>query len=280
MASDTQSPPQTRIPSPGSLGSTLVLDLLLISIVIVILAVVIPVIFISIRTFQQGIPLPTPGQLGRSEALRLLGVDGIMTLLITQNILFAGVPLVRTALLRKEPLALIGVQANHPLRLALIGCGLGALVLAGNIVFGLLFVSLGIRQNQSAQYPLVPGDYMGQALFAIGAALLAPLGEEILFRGYVFNTLRRIWPDRIPGTLAAYVVSALLFTIAHGLSASEGLIALLVPVFFMGLVLAWAVRLTGSILPGIIAHSINNGVALLALLVCVNNPGLAGCPSL
>jgi hypothetical protein len=37
---------------------------------------------------------------------------------------------------------------------------------------------------------------------------------------------------------------------------------------------------TGSLLPGIIAHAVNNGVALAVLLVCVNFPGIDQCPKL
>ena len=35
---------------------------------------------------------------------------------------------------------------------------------------------------------------------------------------------------------------------------------------------------TGSLIPGIIAHAINNGVVLVSLLICINIPGT--CPNL
>jgi len=37
-------------------------------------------------------------------------------------------------------------------------------------------------------------------------------------------------------------------------------------IFLMGLVLAWLCRRTGSVLPAIVAHAINNGTALAMLL--------------
>jgi hypothetical protein len=162
----------------------------------------------------------------------------------------------------------------------LFGVGLGVLVLIGNAAIGYFFNQLDIRQNQAAQYPLNPGDYAGQALFMVGAALLAPIGEEILFRGYVFNAIRQTFGARGWGLPLAYVASALLFSISHSLAATEGLIALLVPTFVMGLVLVWGMQRTGSLVPCIIAHAINNAVALLVLLTCVNNPGMTGCPTL
>ena len=64
------------------------------------------------------------------------------------------------------------------------------LVLASNIVVGVVFVLLGLRQNQTAGYPLIAGDYVGQLVFLIAAAVIAPLGEELLFRGYFrFNAV-------------------------------------------------------------------------------------------
>jgi membrane protease YdiL (CAAX protease family) len=79
------------------------------------------------------------------------------------------------------------------------------------------------------------------------------------------------------GNLPAFAVSALLFSLAHSLAATQGLIGLLVPAFVMGLILAWGMQRTGSLVPCVIAHAMNNGLALSALLVCVNSPGL--CPA-
>jgi membrane protease YdiL (CAAX protease family) len=75
-----------------------------------------------------------------------------------------------------------------------------------------------------------------------------------------------------------FVVSALFFSLAHAAAASQDVIALLVPAFVMGLLLAYGVYRTGSIVPSIIAHAMNNGLALVALLTCINNPGI--CPNI
>jgi membrane protease YdiL (CAAX protease family) len=125
---------------------------------------------------------------------------------------------------------------------------------------------------------LFPGDYLGQALFFFGAAILAPIGEEVLFRGYLFGSLRRLAGDSRAGIVIAYSVSALVFALAHSLAASEGVIALLVPSFLIGLVFAWGFDRSGSLLPGIVAHALNNSIAFAALLTCINNPGV--CPQM
>ena len=174
----------------------------------------------------------------------------------------------------------IGFRAAQPLKLIGIGVGVGFVSLVVNTVVGSLFEQYGIMPDQAAKFPLFQGDYLGQALFMLGAAVLAPVGEEVLFRGYVFNAIRQSFESRSWGIPLAYAVSALLFAGVHSFEVSQGLFGLLVPLFLIGLLLAWAMHYTQSLVPGIIAHAINNGVALIALVSCINNPGLPGCPKL
>jgi membrane protease YdiL (CAAX protease family) len=85
-------------------------------------------------------------------------------------------------------------------------------------------------------------------------AIAAPVSEEICFRGMVFGGLR----TRMP-LIAAALVSGLIFGLLHaltGLSAVPPLIA-------FGFILALLYEKTGSILPGIILHMLNNAVALI-----------------
>ena len=80
-------------------------------------------------------------------------------------------------------------------------------------------------------------------------AVTPALCEELFFRGLVLSGLRRLgmWP--------ALVVCALLFGLAHSS------IYRLLPTFFIGLLLSWLVWKTGSIWTGIVAHTLNNGIA-------------------
>ncbi len=263
---------------PKHLGRTLLLDLAIILIIMLMAVLAVQILFVAIRAPQQGIDLTNFRNLNEDVLLRLIGVEGIVSTLVLQNAIFIAIPIVRTKLFQRRSLRQIGFHAENPLRLIAFGIGLGMLTLLGNALLGLLFAQAGIRQNQSAQYPLFQGDYLGQFLFFIGAAIIVPLGEEILFRGYIFNTLRRMWDSSRGALIAAYAISALLFALAHSLSATQGLVALLVPAFFMGLILTWGMHRTGSIIPCFIAHSMNNSLALIALLTCVNNPGM--CPNI
>ncbi len=278
---NTLDAPAPRLPlrvTPRAAIGALVADLLIALGTALALSIVFVGVLLVVRAAQAGIDLSAIGQLNTQKITQLIGADGMVALLLVQNLVFIGVAVVRVRVLRREPLSVLGFSAPHPLRLTLLGIGLGLLALMLNGIVGALFVSSGIRQNQAALYPLFPGDFAGQALFFIGAAVLAPIGEEVLFRGYLFGSLRRLAGDSRTGITIAYGVSALVFALSHSLSATEGIVGLLVPSFLIGLVFAWGFDRSGSLIPAIVAHAINNGIALVALLTCINNPGM--CPQI
>jgi membrane protease YdiL (CAAX protease family) len=82
----------------------------------------------------------------------------------------------------------------------------------------------------------------------------APISEEVCFRGMLFGGLR----ERLP-RLAAALISGLIF---GGLHATTGISAV-PPLIIFGFVLALLYEKTGSIIPGILLHMLNNSVALL-----------------
>lgn len=145
------------------------------------------------------------------------------------------------------------------------------MLFTANVVVGAVFTLFDLRQNQMASYPLHAGDISGQVLFGVAAALIAPLGEEIVFRGYWLERLRGWW-----GSAVAISISSLLFAVAHTWSASEGATVLVIQTLVMGGLLAWLRIASGSVWPAVCAHATNNAVAISVLLVCMNNPAL-GC---
>jgi membrane protease YdiL (CAAX protease family) len=84
--------------------------------------------------------------------------------------------------------------------------------------------------------------------------VLVPIGEEIFFRGFVYGTLRR-W-----GIAAATVLSALFFGAVH-----QQIVHFL-PIAVLGVILAALYERTGSLVPAIVVHAVNNLVATLASL--------------
>jgi sodium transport system permease protein len=72
--------------------------------------------------------------------------------------------------------------------------------------------------------------------------------EELFFRGVVFSGLQRLgaWP--------AILISALLFGFAHAS------IYRMLPTLALGILLAWLAWRSGSIVPSMIVHAMNNGL--------------------
>ena len=84
--------------------------------------------------------------------------------------------------------------------------------------------------------------------------ICAASSEELCFRGMLFGGLRK----RLPAIGAALISGA----IFGGLHAITGITAV-PPLIIFGVVLALLYEKTGSILPGVILHALNNTVALL-----------------
>jgi membrane protease YdiL (CAAX protease family) len=104
------------------------------------------------------------------------------------------------------------------------------------------------------------GSNEGAALLLLSAALtcvVAPICEELLFRGYIFTALRN-WR----GTLPAALITGAVFGAVHYGSAP----ALdLVPLAALGFGLCLLYRYSGSLYPCMIAHSLNNCLAFSGL---------------
>lgn len=94
-------------------------------------------------------------------------------------------------------------------------------------------------------------------LVGLSVVVLAPVAEEVFFRGVVFNA----WL-REGGRRRAFIGSSALFAVIH-----LSLVSLL-PIFLLGLALAWVYDRTRSLLAPIAMHATVNGISvLLALLV-------------
>jgi uncharacterized protein len=82
-------------------------------------------------------------------------------------------------------------------------------------------------------------------------AALAPLVEELVFRGLLYGWVAGRW-----GTVVAWIVSSLAFAAAH---VEPAHIILVLPLAFW---FGWLRRRTDSLLPSLVAHMVNNGFAV------------------
>ena len=83
--------------------------------------------------------------------------------------------------------------------------------------------------------------------------IAAPVTEEICFRGMLFGGLR----EKLPRIVAA-LICGLIFGALHALTG----VTAVPPLIVFGFLLALLYERTGSILPGMILHMLNNIVAL------------------
>ena len=101
-------------------------------------------------------------------------------------------------------------------------------------------------------------DLSGNVWGILSMALAAPILEECLFRGAIEGYLLRIWKR----PWLAVTMSALLFGAIHMNPVQ------MVFGFLAGMVFGWLYYRTGSILPGIIGHILNNSLAVVSMQVC------------
>jgi membrane protease YdiL (CAAX protease family) len=129
-------------------------------------------------------------------------------------------------------------------------------LLALSVAVDLALDGLGLREGsrlaelESALATLSGGDVV---VGLAGIALAPAIAEEIVFRGLVLGVLLARLPAWAAVTLAALIFGAAHFDLAHGAAAAV-----------LGVYLGAMALAAGSVRPGVLAHAVNNGFALLA----------------
>jgi len=119
--------------------------------------------------------------------------------------------------------------------------------------------ALGLEERQTLPDELGANGALINALAVIVlVTVIAPLGEELFFRGFFFGALRN-WHGPV---LAALLTGALF----GGIHAGSSPVGYLVPLAFFGIGLCLLYELTGSLYPPIALHALNNSIALGANL--------------
>jgi membrane protease YdiL (CAAX protease family) len=140
------------------------------------------------------------------------------------------------------------------------------------VLFGQIFAVLIIKATHIPLTSNVP-DISKEALdsrfvwLVILAVIVAPLCEELLFRGVLLRAFR----SRLPIAWAA-LAQGLLFGLAHVQPGfGRGNIGLVVMLAWVGTALGLAANHFRRIWPGIFAHAMINGLALLVLYIRTTN---------
>jgi uncharacterized protein len=91
----------------------------------------------------------------------------------------------------------------------------------------------------------------------IGAAIMAPVWEEVMFRGLLFPAFAYVLRSPVAGAL----VSSILFGAIH----PQGPAGML-PLVVIALMNCWLTYRTRSLIPAIVLHSVHNSFILLVAL--------------
>jgi len=145
----------------------------------------------------------------------------------------------------REAAAQLGLRRFKPSAVKWMFAAVGAYLL-----FSIVYIAIFGAPHQKD----IAEDFGTVPVQVLLIVVAAPISEEVCFRGMLFGGVR----ERLP-RLAAALISALIF---GGLHATTGISAV-PPLIIFGFVLALLYEKTGSIIPGILLHMLNNSVALL-----------------
>lgn len=188
-----------------------------------------------------------------SLQLDLINSAGSSLLLIAPQLLML-IPIALVFLWRKVSWQEIGF---FPFKWADVAIGIGLLIFVYflTIINNLIMTLLGIITQAETIFEVLE-QIDSLAVFAIATTVIAPIFEEIFFRGFLFKGFRQKYGWKI-----ALILSALIFSLFHGQ------VATLLPTFLLGALFAYMHQRTGSIIPSIIMHFLVNSVGTCGLLL-------------
>jgi membrane protease YdiL (CAAX protease family) len=123
------------------------------------------------------------------------------------------------------------------------------------IVMGIWLSTVHVHYTNVPRGPF--GHLAGGSIgLIIAVAVIAPIGEEIVFRGFLYGALR----TRL-GTGSAATIAGVMFGCGHFTTAADSW-QIVPPLAFFGIAQCLLYERTGSILPCIATHMLMNGVVI------------------
>jgi len=125
------------------------------------------------------------------------------------------------------------------------------------LAFGLVLPAQGLQDALGLTMDDAQADALRQLISEpagfLVLCILAPLSEEMVMRGAVLRSLLKLLKGK--SAWVAIVLSAMIFGALHGN------VAQMVNATLMGLLLGWMYWRSGSIVPGLVFHCVNNTIA-------------------
>lgn len=170
-------------------------------------------------------------------------------------ILLMSLPFLITAAWSKEPLsktvAFGRPSLSKTVGVVMLGFGVCAIANYANNIFSSIFTSISGEQviNPHPDYGTGITSFL---INIICVAIIPGIMEEFAFRGVILGTTRKYTSDAF-----AVVMNAVLFSLLHGNLRQ-------IPFsFILGIYLAYITVYTGSVLPAMLVHAINNGLSVV-----------------
>tara|TARA_B100000470_G_C19786418_1_gene390104 strand:- start:242 stop:1039 length:798 start_codon:yes stop_codon:yes gene_type:complete len=168
---------------------------------------------------------------------------------------FMIIPLLLFLISRKEPIihSLRLKLISAPILLSTICISMGLIPIVDEMDRILSFI-FGTEEElaQLTDILIIDYSFIG-LLLSTTIVVLAPLGEEILFRGFLQKKLEESWQD----ITRAILVTSLFFAFIHMNP------VWIIQIYLLGVILGYLAWKTGSILTSLVLHSLNNGAALI-----------------
>ena len=98
-----------------------------------------------------------------------------------------------------------------------------------------------------------PDSTLGYIFLFLAVVIVAPIGEEIVFRGFLQKFLEKYWKD----ITRAVLVTSLFFAMIHFNPFWT------IQIYLLGVILGFLAWKTNSVIPSIVLHIINNGSAFI-----------------
>ena len=208
------------------------------TLLVVLVANVVPVLWLSL--------VPSRG---------LCSVPGFLSAALPIGVTLLGVTYVRfirPGILTTDQL---GLRLDRLGRDVPLGLMVGVAILISSALVQSVLQSFGVRQTQLVDLQCIRAFPLeGFIAVLLAGGVLAPVAEELFFRGYVFRSYLQT-----RGPLVAYGATSLLWASLH-LN-----VPALIPILLMSLIFCWAYQKTGSIVPSIVGHGLNNSAAFCIL---------------
>ncbi len=154
----------------------------------------------------------------------------------------------------------LGLDSRDLPKQILLGVKIWLIVEVTALFYDFVIVKFGLSASGPGGHSFLANlSSFSLILMFISQGILGPLGEEVFFRGYAFQSLLGKYSFR-----KAAVLSSFLFAILHGLSWN-------LPILFIhGLLYAYFLSCSKSLISVITAHTLKNTITLLFGAFSVN----------